>query len=99
MAIKNDRQNRLHLGKRPFWNNFETFDREIIIEHKQKPKRYFNIWHDLSGNNAYQVVLCFHVTVLMANLLKKNKKKQLVSPNLKFILSLFGGFILSLQQQ
>ena len=43
MPIKNDRQNRLHLGKRPFWNNFETFDREIIIEHKQKPKRYFNI--------------------------------------------------------
>ena len=29
-------------GNGPFWNKFETFDREINIEHKKIPKIYFN---------------------------------------------------------
>ena len=39
---KNGHQNRLKIGNWPFWSKFETLDREINIEHKQIPKRYFN---------------------------------------------------------
>ena len=35
-------QNRLKIGNLSFWSKFETFDREINIEHKQIPKKYFN---------------------------------------------------------
>ena len=42
MVTKNRRQNRLKIGKLPFWSKFETFDRAINIEHEQIPKIYFN---------------------------------------------------------
>ena len=33
---KNGHKIGLEIGKWPFWSKFETFDREINIEHKQK---------------------------------------------------------------
>ena len=42
MGTKNACQNRLKVGKWPFWSKYVTFDREINIEHKQIPKIYFN---------------------------------------------------------
>ena len=42
---KNGRQNKMKMGNWPFWSKFETFDREINIEHKQIPKGYENV-HD-----------------------------------------------------
>ena len=46
-------QNRLKIGKWPFWSNFKTFDREINIEHKQIPKRYINRGWELSWHTIY----------------------------------------------
>ena len=45
---KNGRQNRLKIGKLQFWSKFETCYREINIEHKHIPKKYYNRWLDLS---------------------------------------------------
>ena len=39
---KNGRQNRLKTGNWLFGSKFETFDRDINIEHKQIPKRCFD---------------------------------------------------------
>ena len=50
---KNGRQNRLKIGKWPFWNKFETFNRGINIEHKQIPKKYFNRWWELIPHTIY----------------------------------------------
>ena len=38
MVIKKARQNKLIIGKWPFWSKYETFNRGINIEHKQIPK-------------------------------------------------------------
>ena len=41
MVTKKAAKNRLKIGELPFWNEFDTFDREINIEHKQIPKYIF----------------------------------------------------------
>ena len=38
----------LKIGKLSFWSKFETFDREINIEHKQIPKRYLTDYDNYS---------------------------------------------------
>ena len=39
--VKKGRQSRLKIGKWPFCSKFETYDREINIEHKHIPKKIF----------------------------------------------------------
>ena len=41
------------IGNWPFWSEYETVDREINMEHKQMPKRYFNRWRELSWHTTY----------------------------------------------
>ena len=65
---KNGCQNRPKIGHGPFWSKFEMFDREINIEHKQIPKRYFNRRRELPQHTTY----CFflYLAVLISNFLK-----------------------------
>ena len=42
MVTENGCKNKLKIGNWPFRSKFETFDREINLEHKQIPKIYIN---------------------------------------------------------
>ena len=42
IVTENGRRNRLKIGRSSFWTKFQSFDRQIYIEHKQIPKTYFN---------------------------------------------------------
>ena len=51
-------QNKLKVGKRQFWNTFETFDEEINVEHKQILKSNFNgMTRIIMVDNIFNVVL------------------------------------------
>ena len=50
---KNGLQNRLKIGKWPFWSKLETCNIGINIDHKQIPKKYFNRWWELSRHTIY----------------------------------------------
>ena len=65
IVTENGHQNRLKIGKLPFWNEFETFDTEINIEHKQLPKV---ILTDDKNYHGTQVIKVFwHLAVLISN--------------------------------
>ena len=42
IVTENGRRNMLKIGESSLWTKFQTFDRQIYIEHKQIPKGYLN---------------------------------------------------------
>ena len=67
-------QNRLKIGKRPFWNKFEI---GIIIEHKQIPK--YILADDINYHGTRHFKRCFwYLAVLISN------SKNIGLPKLNF---------------
>ena len=51
----------LKIGKLPIWSKFETFDREINIEHKQIPKRYLTDYENYHSTHVKSFFFFFLV--------------------------------------
>ena len=61
---QNVAKNSLKIGKLPFWSKFETFDRELNIEHKQISKRYFTDNENYHGTQHFKSVFeCLAVLI------------------------------------
>ena len=73
-------QNRLKIGKRPFWNKFE---REIITEHKQIPK--YILAEDENYHGTHRFKRCFwYLAVLISNSKNTSLPKLNFGPKCRF---------------